>query len=56
MLRALIGVSVLALSLSACAPQEAKPVEPAAAAAETTKMPVEVESKYATSADGTKIH
>lgn len=56
MLRALIGVSVLALSLSACAPQEAKPVEPAAVATETAKMPVEIESKFATSADGTKIH
>ena len=56
MLRALIGVSVLALSLAACAPQEAKPAETAAAAPETAKMPVEVESKFATSADGTKIH
>ena len=57
MLRALIGVSTLALSLAACAPQEApKPEAAAATAPETAKMPVELEDKYATSADGTKIH
>lgn len=57
MLRALIGVSALALSLAACAPQEApKPEAAAATAPETAKMPVELEDKYATSADGTKIH
>ncbi|MDP3495411.1 MAG: alpha/beta hydrolase [Hyphomonadaceae bacterium] len=56
MLRTLIGVSALALSLAACSPQAAAPVEPAAAAPETAKMPVELEDKYATSADGTKIH
>ena len=56
MLRALIGISALAISLAACSPQAAAPVEPAAAAPETAKMPVELEDKYATSDDGTKIH
>ena len=56
MLRTLIGVSALALSMAACSPQAAPPAAPAAAAPETAKMPVEVEDKYATSEDGTKIH
>ena len=56
MLRTLIGVSALAISLAACSPQAAAPVEPAAVAPETAKMPVELEDKYATSDDGTKIH
>jgi alpha-beta hydrolase superfamily lysophospholipase len=54
MLRALIGVSVLALSLSACAtPTGASGAAPSAQAA---KVAVKTEDKYATSADGTKIH
>ena len=56
MLRTLIGVSVLALSMVACSPSEAPKPEAPTPAAETAKMPVELEDKYATSADGTKIH
>lgn len=56
MLRNLIGVSALALSLVACSPQEAPKPEAPTPAAEAAKMPVELEDKYATSADGTKIH
>jgi pimeloyl-ACP methyl ester carboxylesterase len=53
MLRVMLGASVLVLSLAACAPTETAPAAPAA---ETAKMPVELEDKYATSDDGVKIH
>jgi pimeloyl-ACP methyl ester carboxylesterase len=52
-MRALLaGLSVLALS-AACSPAAEAPAAPAA---EVVKTPVEIESKFATSLDGTKIH
>lgn len=52
-MRALLGgLSVLALAV-ACSPAAETPAAPAA---EVVKTPVEIESKFATSADGTKIH
>ena len=57
MLRAVAGVSLLALSLAACSPQQVvAPPEAAPAAAEASKAPIALEDKFATSADGTKIH
>ncbi len=54
MLRAAVaGVSLLALSLAACSPQPEAPQTDTAA--EASKA-VTLEDKYATSADGTKIH
>jgi pimeloyl-ACP methyl ester carboxylesterase len=56
MLRAAVaGMSLLALSLGACAPQAAGPAQ-SAPAADAPKPAVALEDKYATSADGTKIH
>ncbi len=53
MLRAAVaGVSLLALSLGACAPQAAAPE----VSAQPAKQAIAFEDKYATSEDGTKIH
>jgi pimeloyl-ACP methyl ester carboxylesterase len=54
MLRAIAGVSLLALSLAACSPQPAP--EAAAPTADAPKAAIALEDKYATSEDGTKIH
>jgi len=54
MLRAAVaGVSLLALSLAACSPQ---PGASTTAAVEAPKPAPSLEDKFATSADGTKIH
>lgn len=55
MLRTLIGVSALALSMAACSTTAEAPAT-SAAASQAVKSAVKVESKFATSADGTKIH
>ncbi len=54
MVRTLIGVSVFALALAACATS----MESAAAppSAQAAKAAVKLEDKFATSQDGTKIH
>jgi epoxide hydrolase 4 len=53
MLRAIAGISLLALSLVACSPQA---TPPQTAEAQAPKTAPTLESKFATSADGTKIH
>jgi epoxide hydrolase 4 len=53
MMRTVAGISLLALSIAACAPSTPTAAAPPAAEAPKT---VALEDKYATSADGTKIH
>jgi pimeloyl-ACP methyl ester carboxylesterase len=52
MMRVIAGVSLLALSIAACSPSVTAPAAPVVEAPKT----VPLEDKYATSADGTKIH
>jgi pimeloyl-ACP methyl ester carboxylesterase len=57
MMRALIaGLSMMALSLAACSGEAPKAEGPKPPEQTAASMPVEIESKFATSADGTKIH
>ena len=55
MLRTVLGVSSLALILAACSPSGG-PAQTAVPTAEAPKAAPVLEDKYATSADGTKIH
>lgn len=56
MLRAVLGVSVLAFGLAACATEMGASAPPATQATMAAKPAVPLEDKYATSPDGVKIH